>query len=174
MSSASVQGCAAFQEVKLILILAAKNNNNVVCHTSTFMIKETPLLFMLERPTSRELRNNCRRMEVSKSFCEKVKIHSGENEEMTSATKAWGLDDQEHSSHNWSVAHQRCYYSSFSLTILCELGIALNIQKCRRHSTPVFTRQRSYTLWCIAEKSAFTSIYWSFVLYLGRKEQLVR
>lgn len=42
---------------------------------------------------------------------------------MTSATKAWGLDDQEFSNHNWSVAHQQCYCSSFSLTILCEQGI---------------------------------------------------
>lgn len=32
---------------------------------------------MLGKPTSTELRNNYRRMEVNKSFCEKIKILGG-------------------------------------------------------------------------------------------------
>lgn len=92
MASASIQSCV-FLEIKVDVNSYSKKNDNV--NTSTFIIIETSLFFMLGRPTSIELSNidSYKRMEVNKSFCEKVKSENplGENEKTTCVAKTWGL-----------------------------------------------------------------------------------
>lgn len=81
-----------------------------------------------------------------------------------------GLVDQEHNSHSSSVDHSDGYSCSCSLTILRHLGIDHSVQKCRTCPTRAFAMQVSDTSWCVAEMSAYTFLYWSFVLYLGKKK----